>query len=476
MFYSTTLNDKNTLQRIGQDYAYSKVLHRQLPRLAEKMFVLLTNREIPLSYWGSRNVCVLLSELIKAVPSKYWNKYILQLWNANKEQIFEDGNHSDELYGLICSGLLRTEDVLFTATVISDTLEEVRQNKKYDLAQNLFYYSRTKHNKAISSAVNTNLVKFIDGICDVRDYILLGNLNRILSKTQIKKISKSISRVLQNAEFRTSSINGLVFFAKHDNATLAIVRKAIVTNPALWDNGAHEGGGWSPCEFLSIVDLDNELKWTKEEVLMVYEKLVSSAKQIPPENHSMMVRFLNREKLYGEMLQFIDLHRNELQDVGYFEIYRQLDEKFKNLTSYENIEKSIYSENGDAISAALEALASRIKHEGIVEHLNTINTLITRILCKNKNGYQSILDYLQYYVRFFAKDKETLKAIPQLMFLMDNLTMDVFKELEQNVLVCTELTILIAMHLQKHGVSCEGVNYWMNVKKSNFFNWSICDT
>lgn len=476
MFYSTTLNDKNTLQRIGQDYAYSKVLHRQLPRLAEKMFVLLTNREIPLSYWGSRNVCVLLSELIKAVPSKYWNKYILQLWNANKEQIFEDGNHSDELYGLICSGLLRTEDVLFTATVISDTLEEVRQNKKYDLAQNLFYYSRTKHNKAISSAVNTNLVKFIDGICDVRDYILLGNLNRILSKTQIRKISRSISRVLQNAEFRTSSINGLVFFAKHDNATLAIVRKAIVTNPALWDNGAHEGGGWSPCEFLSIVDLDNELKWTKEEVLMVYEKLVSSAKQIPPENHSMMVRFLNREKLYGEMLQFIDLHRNELQDVGYFEIYRQLDEKFKNLTSYENIEKSIYSENEDAISAALEALASRIKHEGIVEHLNTINTLITRILCKNKNGYQSILDYLQYYVRFFAKDKETLKAIPQLMFLMDNLTMDVFKELEQNVLVCTELTILIAMHLQKHGVSCEGVNYWMNVKKSNFFNWSICDT
>lgn len=476
MFYSTTLNDKNTLQRIGQDYAYSKVLHRQLPRLAEKMFVLLTNREIPLSYWGSRNVCVLLSELIKAVPSKYWNKYILQLWNANKEQIFEDGNHSDELYGLICSGLLRTEDVLFTATVISDTLEEVRQNKKYDLAQNLFYYSRTKHNKAISSAVNTNLVKFIDGICDVRDYILLGNLNRILSKTQIRKISRSISRVLQNAEFRTSSINGLVFFAKHDNATLAIVRKAIVTNPALWDNGAHEGGGWSPCEFLSIVDLDNDLKWTKEEVLMVYEKLVSSAKQIPPENHSMMVRFLNREKLYGEMLQFIDLHRNELQDVGYFEIYRQLDEKFKNLTSYENIEKSIYSENEDAISAALEALASRIKHEGIVEHLNTINTLITRILCKNKNGYQSILDYLQYYVRFFAKDKGTLKAIPQLMFLMDNLTMDVFKELEQNVLVCTELTILIAMHLQKHGVSCEGVNYWMNVKKSNFFNWSICDT
>ena len=476
MFYSTMVNDTNTLRRIGQDYAYSKTLHKLLPDLVDKMFSLLTDKRSPLGFLGRKNFCTLLEELIKAVPSKYWDKYILQLWNVNKEQIFEDGHRTDELYKLICAGLSRTNDVLFSATVISDTLEKVRLNKKYDLAQNLFYYSRTKHNKAITSAVNTNLVKFIDGICDVRDYILLGNLNRILSKIQIKKISKSIFRVLQYAEFRTSSINGLVFFAKHDNATLSIVRKAIITNPALWDNGAHEGGGWSPCDFLSIVDLDNELKWTKDEVKIVYEKLVASAKQILPEKDSMMSHFLNREKLYGEMLLFIDLHRSELEDVGSSEIYQQLDTKFKELTSFDNIEKSIYSDNEEAISAALEALGRRIKHEGIVEYFNVVNTLITRILCKNKIGYQSILDYLQYYVRFFAKDKETLKAIPQLLFLMDNLTMDVFKELEQNVLVCTELTILIAMHLQKYGITCDGVNYWMRVKKSNFFNWCICNT
>ena len=149
--------------------------------------------------------------------------------------------------------------------------------------------------------------------------------------------------------------------------------------------------------------------------------------------------------------------------------------KYKEMTSVENIENSIYSDNEDAVSVALEVLGKRIKHDGIEEHLNTINILITRILCKNINGYKIILDYLQYYIRFFAKDKDTLKTIPQLLFLIDNLTMDVFKDLEQNVLVCTELTILIAMHLQKYGIISEGVTYWMNVKKSNFFNWSICN-
>lgn len=474
MFYSTTMNDTNTLRRIGQDYAFSEVLHKQLPSLVEKMFSLLADKKSPLGFWGRRNFCTLLEELIKAVPSKCWDKYVLLLWNDNKEQLFEDGIRSDALFKLICSALLRTNDVLFTATVISDTLIMVRQNKKYDIAQNLLYYSRSKRNKTIPKTVEHSLVKFIGGICDVRDYILLGNLNCILSKPQIQRISKSIPCVLINSEFRTSSINGLVYFAKHDDPTLAIVRKAIITNPSLWDNGAQEGGGWSTCDFLPIVDLDSELKWTKEEVKTVYGALVTSAEQILPERDSMMSHFMNREKLYGEMLQFIDLHRSELEDVDTSEIYWQLDAKYKELTSFENIEKSIYSDNEDAISAALEALGNRIKHDGIVKHLYTINILITRVLCKNKIGYQSILNYLQYYIRFFAKDYETLKAIPQLLLLVDNLKMDVFKEMEQNVLMCAELTILIAMHLRKYGIASEGVNYWMSIKKSNFFNWSIC--
>lgn len=475
MFYSTTMNDTNTLRRIGQDYAYSEVLHKQLPILVEKMFSLLTDKKSPLGFWGRKNFCTLLEELIKAVPSKHWDIYVLQLWNDNKEQLFDSASHTDALYKLICSALLCTNDVLFTSTVIRDTLEKVRQNKKYDIAQDLFYYSRTKHNKTIASTVGTSLLKFIDGICDMRDYILLGNLNRILTKSQIRRISKTIPTVLKSAEFRTSSINWLIFFAKQDNSTLAILRKSIVSSPALWYNGALKDGVWTSCDYLPIADLDRELKWTKDEVMIVYNKLVSSAKQILGEKDSMMSHFMNRGKLYGEMLQFIDMHRCELEDVDITEIYYQIVDKYKEMTSFENIENSIYSDNEDAVSVALEVLGKRIKHDGIEEHLNTINILITRILCKNINGYKIILDYLQYYIRFFAKDKDTLKTIPQLLFLIDNLTMDVFKDLEQNVLVCTELTILIAMHLQKYGIISEGVTYWMNVKKSNFFNWSICN-
>lgn len=475
MFYSTTMNDTNTLRRIGQDYAYSKVLHKQLPSLVEKMFSLLADKNSPLGFWGGRNISTLLEELIKAVPSKYWDKYALQLWNDNKEHLFEEESRTDGLCELICSALLRSSDVLYSATVISDTLEKVRQNKKYELAQDLICHSRFKHNKTVAGIVGPHLVKFIEGICDVRDYILLGYLNRLLLKSQIKRICKTIPTVLHGVELRTSSINGLTFFATHDAAILAIVRKAIIADSSLWSNGKYDSGKWGLCDFLPVVNLDDELKWTKEEVMVIYEKLVSSAKQMFEEGNSMFLHIMNRQGLYAEMLQFIDLHRHELKGTDCAAIYQQIDDKYKELTSFKSVEESIYSEDEEAVLVALEVLAKRIKHDGIVEHLSTINILITRILCKNKNGYKSILDYLEYYVRFFAKDKEILAKIPQLIFLIDNLTMDVFKELEQNVLLCSELTILIAMHLQELGISSNGVTYWMEVKKSKFFNWSICN-
>jgi hypothetical protein len=37
---------------------------------------------------GRKPFYVLLGELLKAVPPRYWNKYIMQLWHDNKDQLF----------------------------------------------------------------------------------------------------------------------------------------------------------------------------------------------------------------------------------------------------------------------------------------------------------------------------------------------------------------------------------------------------
>jgi hypothetical protein len=475
MFYTTTLNDKETLLRIGQDYAYSKVLHKQLPDLVEKMFIQITDKNIPLSFWGRRNSYILLSELIKAVPPRYWNKYVMQLWSEHRSQLFANDNMMySEFFDMLCSALSCTKDLLLISAVIRDTLELVRQYKRYDLAQNIFYYSRPRNNREFLNTVEPSVLKFVDGICDVRDFILLGNLNRIMNRKLVVAIAKSIPQILNKPGLRLSSVNGLIYFAKRDKKVLASVRKAIISSPSLWHNGVHDGG-YSLCEFLPIVAMDQELKWTKEEVVAVYEKLVVSASQILSVNDVTLIRHMNSQKLYREMLRFIDLHRTEIQGVEFSDIYQQLEDKYKSLTSFEDIEKSIYSGSINVFSAALAALYDRIKCNGLKENLDVINIIISRILCGNKIGYEAALYSLKYCVCSYAKDRVAIESIPRLTLLLDSLTTEVFKDLEQNVYNCSELMILLAVHLHKYGVKCDGVSYWMDVKRSNFFNWFTCD-
>jgi hypothetical protein len=287
-------------------------------------------------------------------------------------------------------------------------------------------------------------------------------------------IAKSIPQILNKPGLRLSSINGLIYFAKHDKKFLALVRKAIISSPSLWHNGVHDGG-YSPCEFLPIVAKDKELKWTKEEVVAVYEKLVASANQILSVNDVTLIRQMNYQKLYREMMRFIDLHRTELQGVEFSDIYQQLEDKYKSLTSFEDIEKSIYSGSINVFSAALTALYDRINCNGLKENLDVINIIISRILCGNKIGYEDALYSLKYCVCSYAKDRVAIESIPRLTLLLDSLTTEVFKDLEQNVYNCSELMILLAVHLHKYGVKCDGVSYWMDVKRSNFFNWFTCD-
>jgi len=45
--------------------------------------------------------------------------------------------------------------------------------------------------------------------------------------------------------------------------------------------------------------------------------------------------------------------------------------------------------------------------------------------------------------------------------------LDEFRDLEQNVILCAELSILMAEKLHKLGVKSQGVDYWMNLKTTD---------
>lgn len=476
LFYSSTVNDTGTLKRIGQDYAYSDVLHGKLPEIVRQMFVLLTDKEQPKSFWTFRNICLLLCELVKATPPSNWVKYLSLLWKEHHQELFEDSHISDAILKLMYAGLSCSRDDELVAMVINDCLKSVRENKKYHIVQDLFYYLKISDKSGrIEKLIETSLSEYIEGINDYNDFILLGNLHRVISKSFYREIAGKIPSVVNCRKLNSSSVNGLIYFAKSDPEILGIARKALLASGKLWANGISEGSTVQ-ADFIPVVELEGILEWTDDEVRTVYRQLADSARQIlKRKKHSGFEGIFRYDELVFEMIRFIDLHRAQLSGIeGVDELYDELEAEYLRLTGFANLDKSLFSDNVNEVEASLEVLGAQISKDGIRPHIDKVNVLVTRLLCRNRTAYSTVLDNLQYFVRTYLKNADDLRSLPQISLLTGRLTLDEFRSLEQNVKLCSELAILLADGLRKLGMTGSGIDYWIELKESRYFNWSIC--
>lgn len=476
IFYSSTMNDTGTLKRIGQDYAYSDVLHGRLPDIVKQMFGLLTDKEQPKSFWTFRNICLLLCELVKATPPSNWVKYLSLLWKEHHQELFEESHSSDAILKLMYAGLSCSRDDELVAMVINDCLKSVRKNKKYRIVQDLFYYLKISDKSGrIEKLIETSLSEYIEGINDYNDFILLGNLHRVISKSFYREIAGKIPSVVNCRKLNSSSVNGLIYFAKSDPEILGIARKALLASGKLWANGIMEGSTVQ-ADYISVVELDDDLKWTDEEVQSVYGQLADSASQILKREKNIGFEGIFRyDELVFEMIRFIDLHRAQLSGIeGVDELYDELEAEYGRLTDFESLDRSIFSDNAREVEACLEVLVAQIRKDGFRSHIDKVNVLIARLLCRNRTAYCTILDNLQYLVRTYLKNTDDLRSLSQISLLIERLTLDEFRSLEQNVKICSELAILLADGLHKLGMNGSGIDYWMALKESRYFNWNIC--
>lgn len=162
----------------------------------------------PLSYWTFHNVCLILCEIIKAVPASHWDAFILKLWKDDFLPQFDETHRSDAVYKLICAGLSCTMNEDLAAIVINDCLEVVRENGKYHIVQDLFYHLRTKHSSKVSTAIKPALTDFINKIDTDNDFILLGNLHR---GVHFKKSPHVIIHIFTNFLIFSTLLSGYYF-------------------------------------------------------------------------------------------------------------------------------------------------------------------------------------------------------------------------------------------------------------------------
>lgn len=476
LFYSTTLNDRNILRRIGQDYAFSNNLHDKLPGIAKRMFEMLVDENAPNTYWSIQNTCELLSEIIKAVPVEMWQHYIFQLWSNQYSPNIEKSRTNEGLTHLINTAFTMCNDIKMIEDIVVDCLNLSKDKHLQDVVQNIFYYLRVERFKGKDlPKLNEALYDFIKQINNDQDYALLANLNAILSEEQNKAITKTIPDIIKGNGIHSTYINGLVYFAKSDSKAFSVVKNAIISNTNLWKSGIH-GNIVAWTEYLHIVELDEILNWSDQELKILFSKLKESADEILSHPVEREMFGFGHDELVNDMLRFLNIHKEALKkEDGYEHVFKGLKKRQVELFKTTSITESLYSEEETILNFGLNEIKDRLKSSGLRNNIHYVSMLLDRLLYKNIVGLQTVLNYMQYFVRDFVTS-EYISRLPQLTMLLEKYDLNVLREMKQNVIVCSEYLILIAKALSNKGINNNGVQKWLCIKESNIFNWVICDT
>lgn len=475
LFYSTTLNDRNILRRIGQDFAYSEILHGTLPQISKAIFENLIDMAAPNPNWNLNNACELLAEIIKAVPADLWEHYVIDVWEYLFFPYIEKRHSSEGIMHLMYTAFTMCKSKELFKRVVVDCLESTKVKKIEDTVQNIFYYFRVERFKGIiSSELDKALVNFILSIDKEQDYAIMANLHEILEEKHCRMIAETIPKVLESKGITSVYINGLVYFSKLDPTVLSNLKKAILDSSLLWESGITDKM-YHFVEYIHIVEYDEVLNWSEEEVKTLYGKLKESAfKILSLDKDSENV--WNYDELISDMIKFLSLHNDSLEnEVDYLDIKQKLTARLDGLMQSGDLSDALYSNDKNILNSALRELKNRLLAEGIEPNIHHIFMLLDRLLYKNKIGMQNILNYMQYFVRDFVT-KESTERLPQLMKLLRKYDVALLRDMQQNVIVCTEYIILIAESLKKKELEDEGIRKWLNIKESNVFNWVICDT
>lgn len=476
LFYTATYNDKNILRRIGQDYSYSDILHDELPNIAKLMFEMLLDDDSPKTLWSFQNACQLLAEIIKAVPPTVWQKYILRLW---KEQYFpniENAHSSDGLPHLMNVALTICNDKELFETIVCDCLKASDNKRLRNIVQNVFYNLRVERfkgetSKSVKNALDASIAK----ISNDQDYALMGNLNSILSEEQYKAIVATVPNLIGHDGIKEYYINGLVYFAKSDASALTTVKRAILNNGNLWECGIHDKS-FTLAEYLHIVEHDKVLNWSAEELKILYARLKENADKILSQPAERDFLGWDYHELIGDMIRFLNLHEEILKEEDGFETMKHdLEKRLTGTTGKYEITESLYSKDTKLLNIGLKRLKESLQSVGIEANVHYVSMLLDRLLYGNTVGMQTILNYMQYFVRDFVK-KDNLTIIPQLIMLLGKYDINTLRQMKQNVIVCTEYLILIAEALKNKEVEDDGIQKWLDIKASNVFNWVICET
>lgn len=467
LFFSIMMNDKDTLIRIGQDFAYSDILFADgtTKEIAKKLMAVLNSDVVPL--FIKNRVLTIMRELLYVLPISIWKDGFMQIWRNNVLPNIENLDRSRELESFVFRCVYLLNDAEYTECVIKDCLRSFKKNRG-EIMSILYYVDRTLHIN-IYDEVND----FIDSMDDFIDVQIIVNVNEYLKKKQILKLcDKVLSMVNGNINVR-SSLNALCFLSTNSKDIKKVVKKSILEDKGLWDNGIKDNGSVSRGEFIKILPFAKVLDWSKEELVIIYNKLVDSAIELFENSSYKKGGIINKficgyESLLSEMHRFLNYYKDSLKDApGYDFITKKIIEELCSQREYKTLEEGLLSDAYQVFSNALRQLA--YKKEEVTDEL--LDLVVSRALFSKGSFLERCVDVISYILNQYYNDGLSEELRLKISLILRKYDKDIIISMNCNFIDVLESFVSISEYLERLGFSTDDTQKWIGYKTSGRFSF-----
>ncbi|MPS64235.1 SIR2 family protein [Chryseobacterium sp.] len=470
-YFSLQYSSKDILTRIGQDFAYADNLNTDSEIILLKSLNNLIDKSIPPQF--STPTFWITSQLLAAVPALKWEKMFMKIWDKYLLPIFDEEVRSGEIFNFIKEGLPYLNDKENKKKIILDCI--IYREKNFGNSLFFLYYLGIKKNK-FDSKFKYTITHFISNISEPIEINIAGNIYSVLDEDHINTlVGKADDFLKHNKIMEDFTVYTIASFLNNGKKELTSLKRYIMNSDKLWGNGCMKNSMSSP-HFLDLSKFENNISWSREDIVFIYEKLKLSSKELFSNkgfdrNDSF---FKNRYvRLMDEMLNFLVKNNKILSfEVDYILTVNTIKKELESIRGFVVLDEGILADDPNVFLSALNLLNREIKENGIGNYDYQINYLISRFLNKRREGLAYCIEYLSYFFStYFSKQKNSSAELERKIILgIDQYNKEVLMRLDLNVVKVSKYLISLSNIMNRKGYESVGINYWLDFKKSRRFN------
>lgn len=463
-FYSIQYNDKDVLERIGQDYAFNPDLLEENQELLLLSLKAYGNQCTPETFLSG--ILNITGPLYLCVDETIW-------FDSFKTNIFDfmithisEYTHSDIVVKNVDNAVSCLKSKYYLEIILETLLQHAKDNM--DIVQRVICSDMNL--KYLDEELNEGISNLLEElICvypqiDITEVVYFLNINKCMPDRLLKLFMTKLKEVsFDDIPSEVGSLFYICILAKNDEEITKKAKQKILEKD-IWHCGVlAEGNGWSTPNYIRLQAFKDITEWDDQEFRIISDNLRKNISKYNTLSEKFRTdSFMKNVQLayLSDVIQYINTlseeRKKSLEDI--MMIAKSL---LSSHVSYDSFIEAMLSEQSADVSNGIDNIVQGIRSSGLKSYYNEINFIVDRAIIGEQIVLSKNLSVIKWLIRNYEQDFKEMQIDSKLLVLLS-----VYKNRWQDMDEFRpdhsfEDLNYIANYLKEEGHDNDSIQYWL---------------